>query len=286
MVSETFGARVHEARLRRGPLCVGVDPHPSLLHAWGLDDDVSGLERFCRTAVDALADEIAVLKPQSAFFERFGSRGIAVLERVIADARSAGVLVLMDAKRGDIGSTVQAYADAYLDPSSPLACDAVTATPYLGFGSLTPLVETALAHGRGVFVLARTSNPEGAEVQTARADDGRSVAGTVLDHVRARNAGVEPLGSLGCVVGATVRDVGEDLNINGPLLAPGLGAQGATPADLADVFGPALPLVLPSVSREVLRVGPAHKDLADAARFVNDQVRAILIEKFAGETDA
>src|SRR5580658_5895637 len=156
----SFGARLRQALDTRGPLCVGIDPHSALLRAWGLGDDVAGLERFAGTVVEALADRVAVLKPQSAFFERFGSRGIAVLERTIADARSAGALVLLDAKRGDIGSTVEAYAQAYLDPASPLFADALTASPYLGFESLEPLYSTALRHGSGVFVLGFTSNPE------------------------------------------------------------------------------------------------------------------------------
>ncbi|HSK27266.1 MAG TPA: orotidine-5'-phosphate decarboxylase [Jiangellales bacterium] len=267
-----FGERLRRATVQRGPLCVGIDPHPALLRAWDLADDVAGLEAFSRTVVDALADRVAVLKPQSAFFERHGSRGIAVLERVLADSRAAGALVLTDAKRGDIGSTMQAYADAYADPSSPLFSDAVTASPYLGFGSLAPLLETAERHGAGVFVLAVTSNPEGAEVQRARTAAGATVAGTVLEHVRRRNAGVAsgPLGSVGCVVGATVGRTGEDLDVGGPLLAPGLGAQGARPADLREVFGAALRLVLPAVSREVLADGPGHRGLREAAARLRD----------------
>lgn len=269
---------MHKAMGERGALCVGVDPHPGLLDAWGLADDAAGLERFGRTVVDALAGEMAVLKPQSAFFERHGSAGIAALERVVAEARAAGALVLMDAKRGDIGSTVQAYADAYLDPASTLCADAVTASPYLGYGSLRPLIDTAMTHGNGVFVLARTSNPEGGEVQRARGADGRSVAGAVLDHVRVANADATPLGSIGCVVGATYGADAEDLHINGPLLAPGIGAQGAEIADLPRLFGPALRLVLPAVSRSVLRAGPDPAALKQAARALNEQVTAMLIE--------
>ncbi|HEY3507337.1 MAG TPA: orotidine-5'-phosphate decarboxylase [Actinocatenispora sp.] len=267
MPENAFGARLDAALAARGALCVGVDPHAALLRAWGLPDDPSGLETFARTVVEALADRVAVLKPQSAFFERFGSRGIAVLETVIAEARAAGALVLLDVKRGDIGSTAQAYADAYLDPSSPLAVDAVTASPYLGFGSLRPMIDTALAYDRGVFVLALTSNPEGPSVQHAVAPDGRTVAQAVLDEVAAVNAGATPLGSVGVVVGATVTGgPGHDLaKVNGPLLAPGLGAQGGTPADLARVFGSALGWVLPSYSREILQNGPDVAALRDAA---------------------
>jgi orotidine-5'-phosphate decarboxylase len=261
-----FGERLWSAMAERGPLCVGIDPHTALLEAWGLSDDVGGLERFSRTVVEALADRVAVLKPQSAFFERYGSAGIAVLEKVITESRSAGALVLLDVKRGDIGSTVQAYADAYLDPARPLAADAVTASPFLGFGSLRPLVDTALAHGAGVFVLALTSNPEGPAVQHAVGVDGRTVAQVVLDEVAALNSGVEPLGSAGVVVGATIGPTGHDFSsVNGPLLAPGVGAQGATAADLRAVFGESVSRVLPSVSREVLRAGPELAALRTAA---------------------
>ncbi|MBP0458534.1 orotidine-5'-phosphate decarboxylase [Streptomyces bomunensis] len=258
----------------RGPLCVGIDPHASLLASWGLPDDVGGLERFARTTVEALADRVAVLKPQSAFFERFGSRGVAVLERTVADARAAGALVLMDAKRGDIGSTMAAYASAYLEKGSPLFSDAVTLSPYLGFGSLRPALDAAAASGAGVFVLALTSNPEGASVQRATAADGRSLAQVVLDHIAAENAGAVPLGSVGAVVGATLGDAGADLNVNGPLLAPGIGAQGATPADLPALFGAAAGDVVPSVSRGILRSGPAAAALRDAADRFRDEVRA------------
>nr|WP_272923693.1 orotidine-5'-phosphate decarboxylase [Streptomyces sp. SID8378] len=258
----------------RGPLCVGIDPHASLLTSWGLNDDIAGLERFTRTVVEALADRVAVLKPQSAFFERFGSRGIAVLEKAVEEARAAGALVLMDAKRGDIGSTMGAYAATYLDKDSPLFSDAVTVSPYLGFGSLRPALDAAAVSGAGVFVLALTSNPEGAEVQRAKAADGRSLAQLMLDHMAAENEGATPLGSVGAVVGATLGDAGVDLGINGPLLAPGIGAQGATPADLPAVFGDAVGNVVPSVSRGVLRHGPDASGLREAAGRFADEVRA------------
>lgn len=265
-MTHSFGARLRSALDTRGPLCAGIDPHGALLGAWGLSDDVAGLERFAGTVVEALADRVAVLKPQSAFFERFGSRGVAVLERTVADARSAGALVIMDAKRGDIGSTVEAYAQAYLDPSSPLFSDALTASPYLGFGALEPLYSTAEKHGAGVFVLAFTSNPEGAAVQRARTEDGETVGAAILAAAAERNAGALPLGPIGAVVGATLADIPYDLAaLNGALLAPGLGAQGATPDDLRKVFGDALRNVVPSMSREILRQGPSVAALREAA---------------------
>ncbi|GGS60652.1 orotidine-5'-phosphate decarboxylase [Actinokineospora fastidiosa] len=268
-----FGARLAAAVDARGALCVGIDPHPGLLDAWGLPRDAEGLERFALTCVEALAGEIAVLKPQSAFFEAHGSRGVAVLERVIAEAGAAGALVLVDAKRGDIGSTMAAYAQAYLADGSPLAGDAVTLSPYLGFGSLEPALATAEATGRGVFVLALTSNPEGAQVQRARAD-GRSVAQAVVDAAAARNAGAVPMGSIGLVVGATLAETGVDLSaLNGPILAPGVGAQGAGPADLARLFG-AGRHVLPTSSRDVLRHGPDAGAVRAAALRLRDEVAA------------
>ncbi|WP_405739809.1 orotidine-5'-phosphate decarboxylase [Streptomyces sp. NBC_01525] len=286
MIQETapapFGARLRRAMDERGPLCVGIDPHASLLADWGLNDDVAGLARFTRTVVEALADRVAVLKPQSAFFERFGSRGLAVLETAVVEARERGALVLMDAKRGDIGSTMAAYAATYLDPASPLFSDAVTVSPYLGYGSLRPALDLAAAQGCGVFALALTSNPEGAEFQRAMREDGRTVAATVLGHLAAENAAAEGLGSYGAVVGATLGDLSAfDLAINGPLLAPGIGAQGATPADLPTVFGDAVRNVLPSVSRGVLRHGPDTGALRDAAARCADEVRAAIDQQEA-----
>jgi orotidine-5'-phosphate decarboxylase len=253
----TFGKRLDTALDERGSLCVGIDPHAALLDAWGLADDADGLARFAEICVAAFADRAAVVKPQSAFFERFGAAGVAVLERTVAAARDAGALLLLDVKRGDIGSTMSAYAEAYLMPSAPLAVDAVTVSPYLGVGSLQPVFELVDAHGGGAFVLAATSNPEAPELQHATTPGGRTVAQTVVDAMAARNAGADPLGSLGVVVGATVAPGTVDVSaLNGPILAPGVGAQGGTAEDVRRVFGAALPNVLPAVSREVLRHGP------------------------------
>ncbi|GAA1011385.1 orotidine 5'-phosphate decarboxylase [Streptomyces sp. F-3] len=272
---EPFGARLRRAMDERGPLCVGIDPHASLLLEWGLNDDVAGLERFSRTVVEAVADRVAALKPQSAFFERFGSRGIAVLERTVEEARAAGALVIMDAKRGDIGSTMAAYAESFLREDAPLFSDALTVSPYLGYGSLKPAVDLARENGTGLFVLALTSNPEGAEVQHAVRPGGRTVGATVLAHLAEENAGQTPLGSFGAVVGATLGDLSSyDLRMGGPLLAPGIGAQGATPADLPRVFGAAVRNVLPNVSRSVLRHGPDVGALRDVSERFVEEVRA------------
>jgi orotidine-5'-phosphate decarboxylase len=169
------------------------------------------------------------------------------------------------------------YAEAYLHKDAPLFSDALTVSPYLGYGSLGPAVALARESGAGLFVLALTSNPEGGEVQHAVRADGRSVGATMLAHLAAENAGERPLGSFGAVVGATVGDLASyDLDVNGPLLAPGVGAQGATAADLPRVFGPALRNVVPNVSRGVLREGPDTVALRDAARRFADGIRDVV----------
>jgi orotidine-5'-phosphate decarboxylase len=253
----SFGARLTAAVDERGLVCIGIDPHTELLEAWGLPSTPAGLARFADICVEAFAGEVALVKPQSAFFELFGSAGIAVLEQTIVRARAAGALVLLDVKRGDIGSTMTAYAHAYLEPTAPLAVDAITVSPYLGVGSLEPAFDAAERYGAGVFVLAVTSNQEGGQIQRATDGTGTLVAQTVVDEVGSRNRGAEPLGSIGIVFGATVTDHGIDLSrLNGPILAPGVGAQGGTADSVRAGFGAAGPAVLPSVSRAVLRHGP------------------------------
>jgi len=289
---DSFGARLIRAMDERGPLCVGIDPHSTLLSRWGLPVTFEGLRSFCDIVVKALADRVPVLKPQSAFFERFGSAGIAVLESTIRQCRARGALVLLDVKRGDIGSTAQAYAQAYLNPASPLYVDAITVNPYLGFGAISPFLDEADAHGGGVFVLALTSNPDGVQVQHARTQDGRTVAQTLLDEIATRNERARPLGSVGAVIGATIGGAtiggatvgggatggtGHDLSrLNGPVLAPGLGAQGATPADLPTVFAGLKGVVLPSYSREVLAHGPSVVGLREAAARSLAECRKVL----------
>ncbi|MGA7689298.1 MAG: orotidine-5'-phosphate decarboxylase [Jiangellales bacterium] len=275
-VMAPFGSRLRAGRGARGPLCVGLDPHPQLLAAWGLHDDVAGVEVFARTVTDALADRVCLIKPQLAFFERHGSRGMAVLEQVVVDARSAGALVLLDAKRGDIGSTMQAYAEAFLDPRSAFAADAMTVSPYLGVGALRPAFDLAAKHQAGVFVLARTSNPEGASLQAALLADGRSVAQTVLDAVAVENAEHAPWGSIGVVVGATLDQPVTGLDVGGPVLAPGIGAQGAQVGDLPRVFGEARSSVYPVSARGVLGAGPNVGDLRAAAQALNHECADVL----------
>lgn len=275
-----FGVRLQAAMAERGPLCVGIDPHPALLQQWGLNDDAGGLERFSMEVLAALGSEVAVLKPQVALFERYGSAGIAVLEKLLAAAADQGTLTIADAKRGDIGSTMAAYADAWLSDGSPLAADALTASPYLGFESLRPALELARSSGRGVFVLALTSNPEGAGVQ--HAGGANSVAGGIVAAAARENAQQKngAFGSVGLVVGATVgsaiTELGLDLaQLNGPILVPGYGAQGATVTDIKAAFGTACRQLLVSSSRAVLAAGPERGNLRSAALRARGELEAL-----------
>ena len=278
-----FGTRLAAAMDEHGPLCVGIDPHEHLLSSWGLPATAAGVREFALRTVSELKGSVAAVKPQSAFFEQYGSAGVAALEETLAAAGDAGLLTVLDIKRGDIGSTMGAYAKAYLDPASALAADSITVSPYLGFGALEPAFELAAVHGKGIFVLALTSNPEGTEVQHA-VRDGDSVAGSIVSRVRARNAQAlgtnEELGPFGLVVGATIGTAARDLGFDpsdcgGPILAPGVGAQGAGLPELRAVFGDrALTSgqVLATASRAVLGAGP--DGLADAAAALNRELTA------------
>lgn len=278
-----LGVRLAAAMEDHGPLCVGIDPHPQLLRAWGLPVDASGLRTFALTCVEALSGNAAMVKPQSAFFEEYGTAGTAVLEEVLAGFRESGTLTLLDVKRGDIGSTMAAYARAYLSDSSPLRADAITVNPFLGYASLRPAIDLVPSTGRGVFVLALTSNPEGPAVQHA-VRDGRSVAGQIVEEVTRDNAPAVArgeMGSIGLVVGATVggavRELGLDLAAaGGPLLAPGLGAQGASAEDVRRAFAGATSRVLASSSREVLSAGPSPAAVTDRCRRVADTLATTL----------
>lgn len=279
----TFGQRLRAAIAHHGPLCAGIDPHRALLESWGLAYDLDGLRSFTDACVEAFGGHVGVVKPQSAFFEVFGSAGVAVLEAAITSLRAQGTVVILDAKRGDIGTTMDAYAEAFLGKDAVDPADALTVSPYLGYGSLRPTIDLAGQTGRGVFVLALTSNPEGAEVQHAVLGD-RSVAGSIVEGAAADNAAAlarGELGHVGLVVGATVGTAVQDLGLDlaamgGPILAPGVGAQGGTADDLKRVFGDALPNVLPASSREVLSAGPDIAALRTRAARTNDALAALL----------
>jgi orotidine-5'-phosphate decarboxylase len=279
MMADSFGDRVAAAVAATGPLCAGIDPSARLLAEWGLSDDVRGLRSFCRSCVEGFAGAVSVVKPQVAFFERHGSAGMAELERLIAEASAAGLIVIADAKRGDIDSTAEAYADAWLGETSPLAADAVTAHPYLGLGALAPLVRLGAANGRGVLVVARSSNPEGRGLQQATTAGGAGVEDMLLAEIAELNGSPDiPAGTVGAVIGATLEPSAFALSqLGGVILAPGLGAQGAGPADVATRFAGCRPgSVLPSSSRGLLNEGPEPVALQRSARSLNRELVAAM----------
>lgn len=269
--SRTFGDRLQQAVAERGRIVAGIDPHASLLADWSLPDTPEGLREFSLRALEAVSGRVAAIKPQSAFYERHGSAGVAVLEELLSDARARGVLTILDVKRGDIGSTMAAYAEAHLLPGAPLEADAITVSPFLGTGSLDPAAQLAAEHGKGMFLLALTSNPDGPQVQHARSAADTPVAREIARHAE-KIGGGDPnrWSSVGLVVGATVGDAYRRLGLDRaapsvPLLAPGFGAQGAGPAQMAEVFGDSAGHVLVSLSRGLLGAGPAAESLSRRA---------------------
>lgn len=270
----SFGIRLADAFVAHGQLCVGVDPHSALLEDWGLSDDVAGLESFSNTVIDEASGRVGIIKPQVSFFERFGSKGFAVLEAVCEQATQAGLLVIMDIKRGDIGSTMDGYFEAWLGQSAPFICDAVTVSPYLGFDSLKPFMAAATERGKGVFVLAATSNPEAAVLQQAMVTEESSVAASVWSGLESVNNITalpgQSIGNFGAVLGATLNlnrfGLGQVTTtaqpVATPILAPGFGAQGARLADAGRLFGVAAHQTIASVSRSVLQAGALGLDTA------------------------
>jgi orotidine-5'-phosphate decarboxylase len=261
-----FADRIAEAvERKRSQLVVGLDPRLDLLPmelrgeaVLGRAGAAAAVARFCKGIVDAVGPYVVAVKPQSAFFEALGADGFRALEDVCDYARSTGLLVVVDAKRGDIGPTARAYAAAFLEPrdaQSALA-DAMTASPFLGEDSVEPLLAACRRHAAGVFFLVRTSNPGASEVQDATLSDGRPLWQYLAELVHGWGeafVGERGLSSIGAVVGATYpRAVSEARRLmpQTPLLLPGVGAQGATPADVARAFtsGPASALVTASRS--------------------------------------
>ncbi len=270
----SFGVRLADAFVAHGQLCVGIDPHSALLEEWGLTEDVAGLESFTNTVIDESAGRVGIIKPQVSFFERFGSKGFAVLEAACERATQAGLLVIMDIKRGDIGSTMDGYFSAWLGQSAPFVCDAVTVSPYLGFDSLKPFMAAATERGKGVFVLAATSNPEAAVLQQALVSEDTSVAASIWQGLGSVNDITalpgQSIGNFGAVLGATLNlnrfGLGSVTNtaqpVATPILAPGFGAQGARLVDAGRLFGVAAHQTIASVSRSVLQAGPLGLDNA------------------------
>lgn len=196
---EAFADRLASVVAVDGPLCIGIDPSSALLEEWGLPDSAGGTRDFGMRVLDAVAGRVGIVKLQVAFFERFGAAGYAALEHLLATASAAGLLTIADAKRGDIGTSVDAYGEAWLAPGSPLEVDAMTAVAYQGLGSLDGVISRAETAGKGVFVLAATSNAEAAATQRAVRADGLSVAAGVVSDIRARDSA-----AIGVVLGATI----------------------------------------------------------------------------------
>jgi orotidine-5'-phosphate decarboxylase len=268
----SFGDRLSDSWQRFGHLCVGIDPHDYLLDIWELDHSAAGAREFSLRVLDACVGVAGVIKPQVSFFERFGSSGFSALETLLARARDAEVLVIADAKRGDIGSTMDGYASAWLSPDSGLLSDALTVAPYLGVASLEGMVEVAEANERGLFVLGVTSNPEAVTIQSARlTDSAESVSAHVIRAVRelARaDTSPDAVSSVGVVIGART-DLGayglSDADLQGmPILAPGFGVQGASVRDARSRFGKASSTLIVAQSRSILESG--RDGVADAVR--------------------
>jgi orotidine-5'-phosphate decarboxylase len=278
-MAETFGARLQERIRALGPLCVGIDPSRQLLEAWGRPDSVEGLEFFALAVLEAALDTAAAIKPQVAFFERFGSSGYRVLERLMAEARDADIVIVADVKRGDISTTNEGYAEAWLHERSALVADALTVSPYVGLPALSPFLEMASASGRGVFVLAATSNDDGRLVQLARTDDNERVEEVVLRFVAEINQRDDGLGSIGVVMGATRDHPNFNLaSLGGPFLVPGVGSQGASAEHVARLFERCPPgTVLASVSRAILQAGPEKAGLRDACQRWRDDLSGALL---------
>jgi orotidine-5'-phosphate decarboxylase len=248
----SFGARLEQAFLSYGQLCVGIDPSSEQLSSWGLPDSAEGAREFAFEILEACANEVGIIKPQVAFFEQFGQEGLAVLSEVLHSANSSGLLVIADAKRGDIGSSMAGYTRAWLSKDAAFQADALTLSPFLGLESLRPTIDTALANQKGVFLLAATSNPESAIIQRASTPQG-SIASAVASFASSfSSAG---LGSVGLVVGATVSlkdyDLASGSFQNTPILMPGFGAQGVALGSTRKLFGDLTSNLICSVSRSV-----------------------------------
>lgn len=251
-----FSTRLNEAVSKHSAICIGIDPSESELDNWDLPDSASGAREYGLRIIDSAQDRLGIIKPQVGFFERFGSLGYQTLEEIIREAKDAGLLVIADAKRGDIGSTMLGYASAWFGDDSPLRSDALTVSGYLGPESLRETLNYAQDVQGGLFILAATSNPEAAQLQQALIG-GRTVAANVIDS--ARDIGQ---GEMGVVIGATQNfsEFGiqhltqQDIGI--PILAPGFGAQGARLEDLKETFGASSHRVIAAMSRELTKNGP------------------------------
>jgi len=263
---ENFSTKLERAFSTFGQLCVGIDPHASLLIENGLDDSLEGLDRFSRTVLEHACGLVGIIKYQVSFYERFGPEGLMVLQQQLRLAKDAGLLVIADAKRGDIGSTMEAYSEAWLGKDAAFLCDALTVSSFLGVGALEPAISAAVERGKGLFVLCATSNPEARLIQQSR-NQSVTVSGQVAAEVERYNKltsqSNSKFGSIGLVVGATIdlQSQGlESLNsqsktLRSPILAPGFGAQGVHLSQAKAIFPATHSDTIFSISRSVLRDG-------------------------------
>lgn len=273
-----FSARLAARIQQHGPLCIGIDPSRDALTRCGLPDSAEGALAFGKLVLDAADYALPIVKPQMAFFERFGSAGMRAVEALAAHARQHDVLLLLDVKRGDIDSTARAYAEAYFSAASPLRVDAITVSPYLGIGALQPFFELAAANSCGVFVVVRSSNPEGSMLQRARQSDGSTVAQDLCRRITELNEPALGTGRVGAVVGATCDDAADTVAKlpRSYILAPGVGAQGASFTDVRDRMHGAHGRVLPNVLRAILANGGKRADIRAAIAALRDQARVLL----------
>lgn len=276
----TFAERLQLKIREHSPLCVGIDPSAALLKSCGLPDSAEGAFEFGKRVLEAADFRVSVLKPQSAFFERFGSSGFQALEALVKLARAREVPVLLDGKRGDIDTTAAAYAEGYFSATTTLRVDAITTHCYLGLAALEPFFAAAIAADGGVFVVVRSSNPEGQALQTARLASGETVAQSLCREITKRNSRVhqDGIGPIGAVVGATCEDAGETVAAlpNSFVLAPGVGAQGATMRDVLARMPTGRGRVLPNVSRAILANGSRLEEIRTTIASLQDQARSLL----------
>jgi len=262
-LSISFGSRLRNSFDSQGHLCVGIDPSAQQLHSWGLPFDSRGIESFSKQLVDSCHNKVGIVKFQVAFFEQFGSAGFLVLEKLSSYANSAGLLVIADAKRGDIGTTMDGYAEAWLAKESIFNADAVTLSPYMGVDALAPAVDLAVANHKGVFILCATSNTEASNLQTSVGSAGELVAKQIADYAARSNT--DKLGSVGLVIGAgtELEEFGliESEMTQTPILAPGYGHQGARFSDARKIFGSLAQNLICNASRSIAGTSPAGVSL-------------------------
>ena len=278
-MADSFATRFAAVRSRFGPLAWGLDPSGSILEAWGVGDTPSGLDRFADIAVGSGQWDRGVGQAPVSLLRAARLAGNPNPPAPHHRGRNAGLLVIVDAKRGDVGTTNDAYAEAYLGPDAPLSADALTVHPYLGLAAMSGFVDRAHESGSCLLVVIRSSNPEGRSIQSAKADAGRTVEEDLLLGIGELNARFAPggIGPIGAVVGPVQFEPSLDLTAaHAIFLAPGVGAQGATASDVADIFSACPDRVIPSASRSLLAGGPHVARLRETTGTLAEEFRSLL----------